>query len=70
LEAHAVGSGEGGGSGALAVGGDQVGGVAIIEAVAQGPRTLRARLRGTHRAGEGCGGKAVGQRLALSASKR
>jgi hypothetical protein len=39
------------GGGALAVGEDQVGGVALIEAVVQVPRTLRTRLRGTDRAG-------------------
>lgn len=37
------------GGGALAVGGDQVGGVALIKAIAQVPRTLRTRLRGTDR---------------------
>jgi hypothetical protein len=47
-----VGNGEGGGGGAFAVGGDQVGDVALIEVVAQAPRTLRARSRGTYRVGE------------------
>ena len=47
---QAVGSGEGGGGGTVAVGGDQVGDVALIEAVVQAPRTLRARSWGTHRA--------------------
>jgi hypothetical protein len=42
-----VGNGEGGGGGAFAVGGDQVADVALIEVVAQAPRTLRARSRGT-----------------------
>ena len=37
LKTQAVGSGEGCGGGALAVGGDQVGDVALIEAVAQAP---------------------------------
>jgi hypothetical protein len=46
VDTQAWGSGEGGG-GALAVGSDQVGDVALIEAVAQVPRTLRARSRGT-----------------------
>lgn len=46
-----MGSGEGGGGGALVIGGDQVGDVALIVAVAQAPRTLRARSRGTHRGG-------------------
>jgi hypothetical protein len=52
LEAQAVGSREGGGGGALAVGGDQVGDVVLIEAVVQALRTLRARPGGIHRAGE------------------
>ncbi len=47
LKAQAVGSGEGGAGGALAVGGEQVGDVAPIEAVAHPSRTLRARSRGT-----------------------
>jgi hypothetical protein len=42
-EAHAVGRGEGGGGGAVAVFGDQLGDLALIEALAQAPRTLRAR---------------------------
>jgi hypothetical protein len=50
--AHAVGSGEGGGGGAVAVGGDQLGDLALMEALAQAPRTFRARFRGTRRAGE------------------
>jgi hypothetical protein len=45
-QTHAVGSGEDGGAGAFAVGGDQVGDVALIEAVAQASRTFRARFRG------------------------
>jgi hypothetical protein len=40
----------GGSAGAVALGRDQVGHVALIEAVAQSPRTLRARSRGTYRA--------------------
>ncbi len=51
-EAHAVGCGEGGGGGAVAVGGDQLGGLAFVEALVQAPRTLRARSRSTHRADE------------------
>ena len=47
-----MGSGEGGGGGAVAVGGDQLGDLALIEALVQAPRRLRARFRGTHRAGE------------------
>jgi len=47
-----VGGGEGGGGGAVAVGGDQLGDLALIEALVQAPRKLRARFRGTHRAGE------------------
>jgi hypothetical protein len=47
-EAHTVGSGEGSGGGAVTVCGDQVGDVALIKAVAQAPRTLRARSRGTY----------------------
>ncbi|HEV7452292.1 MAG TPA: hypothetical protein VGO16_13080, partial [Pseudonocardiaceae bacterium] len=39
-EVQAVGSGEGDGGGAFAVGGDQVGDVALIEAVAQAARML------------------------------
>ena len=50
VDTQALGSGEGGGGGALAVGSDQVGDVALIEAVAQAPRTLRARSLGTHKA--------------------
>jgi hypothetical protein len=49
-DAQVVGSGEGGGGGAFAVGGDQLGDVALIEAVAQALRTLRARSRVTRRA--------------------
>jgi hypothetical protein len=49
LEAQAVGSGEGGGGGSLTVGGDQDGDVALIDVVAQAPRTLRARSRGSDR---------------------
>jgi hypothetical protein len=37
LETQAVGSGERDGGGAVAVGGDQVGDVALIEALAQAP---------------------------------
>jgi hypothetical protein len=47
-----VGSGEGGGGVAVAVGGDQVRDIALIEALAQAPRTFRARSRSTLRAGE------------------
>ena len=47
-EAHAVGRGEGGSGGAFAVGGDQLGDLALIKALAQAPRTLRARSRGAH----------------------
>jgi hypothetical protein len=54
-ETYAVGSGEGGGGGAFAVCGDQLGDVALIEALAQGPLTRRARARDTHRAGESHG---------------
>jgi hypothetical protein len=43
LETHAVGSGEGCGGGAVAVSVDQLGDVALIEALAQAPRTFRAR---------------------------
>jgi hypothetical protein len=43
-EAHAVGNGEGGGGGALAVGGDQFGDVALVEALAQAPRTFALGL--------------------------
>jgi hypothetical protein len=35
----------GGDGGAFAIGGDQLGDVALIEAVAQTPRTFRARSR-------------------------
>jgi hypothetical protein len=49
--AHAVGRGEGGG-GAFAVGGNQFGDVAFIEAVAQPSRALRARSGAIYRAGE------------------
>jgi hypothetical protein len=52
LEAHAMGSGEGGGGGAFAVGGNQFGDVAFIEVVAQAPRALRARSGPTYRARE------------------
>jgi hypothetical protein len=55
LEAHAVGCGEGGGGGSFAVGGDQLGDVALIEAVTQAPRTLHARSRGTYGTGESRG---------------
>ena len=41
-----VGSCEEGGNGAFAVGGDQLGNVAFIEAAAQAPRVLRVRSRG------------------------
>jgi hypothetical protein len=51
-EAHAVGSGERGGGGAVAIGGDQFGDVTLVEALAQAPRTFRARSRGAHGAGE------------------
>jgi hypothetical protein len=50
LRLIAVGSGEEGAGGAFAVGDDQLGDVALIEAVAQAPRTLRARSRAT----QGC----------------
>jgi hypothetical protein len=43
-EAHVVGCGEGGGDGALAVGGDQLGDLALGEALAQAPRTPRGGL--------------------------
>ena len=43
-----MGSGEGGGSGAVAVGGDQVGDVALIEAVVQALRTFHALSRGAY----------------------
>lgn len=36
----------------VVVGDDQLGNVVLIEAVAQAPRTFRARSRGMHRAGE------------------
>lgn len=51
LETYAVDNGEGGG-GAIAVGGDEVSDVMLIEVVAQASRTLRVRFRGTRRAGE------------------
>jgi hypothetical protein len=51
-EAHAVGSGKGGGGGTIAVGGDQLGDLTLIEALAQASRTLCARSRGAHEAGE------------------
>jgi hypothetical protein len=54
-ETQAVGSGERGGGGAVAVGGDQVGDVALIEEVAQALRMLRARCRGAGRVGESRG---------------
>jgi hypothetical protein len=54
-EAHAVGCGEGGGGGSFAVGGGQLGDVALIEAVTQAPRTLHARSRGTYGTGENRG---------------
>lgn len=47
-ETQAVGSGEGGGGGALTVGGDQVSDVALIEAVAQAPRGRLALGQGAH----------------------
>ena len=47
-----MGSGERGGSGAVAVGGDQLGDVALVEALAQAPQTFRARSRITHGDGE------------------
>jgi hypothetical protein len=50
-----VGSGEGGGSGAVAVGGDQVGDVALIKAVVQALRTFHALSRGAYGAGESRG---------------
>jgi hypothetical protein len=37
---------------AVAVGGDQFGDVALVEALAQAPRTFCARSRGSHGAGE------------------
>jgi hypothetical protein len=46
LKAQAVGSSKGGGGGAVAVGGDQVGDVALIGSVVQAPRTCRDRFRG------------------------
>jgi hypothetical protein len=45
-DAHAVGRGEGGGGGAVAVGGDQFGDGVLIEALAQAPRALCARSEG------------------------
>jgi hypothetical protein len=51
-EAHAVGRGEEGGGGAVAVGGDQLNDLALVEALAQASRTFRAGSRGAHRAGE------------------
>ena len=51
-ETHAVDSGEGGGGGTFAVGGDQLGDLAFVEAFTQAPRTLRARSRGAHGVGE------------------
>lgn len=50
-----MGCGEGCGVGAVSVGGDQLGDLALTEAVAQAPRTLCARSRGAHGAGAGCG---------------
>ncbi len=47
-----MGCGEGGGAGAVSVGGDQLGDLALTEAVAQAPRTFRARSRSTHKVGE------------------
>ena len=41
-----MGGGEGGGGGTLAVGGNQLGDLALIDALAQAPRTFRARSRG------------------------
>jgi hypothetical protein len=52
LEAQGVVGGEGGGGGAVEVGGDQPGDVAFGEAVAQAPWTRRGWSEGTHRAGE------------------
>ena len=40
--------GEGGGGGAVAIGGDQLGDLALVEALAQAPRTLCVRSRGAH----------------------
>jgi hypothetical protein len=45
-ETQAVGSGEAGGCGAVVVGGDRLGDVALIGVVAQDARTLRAWSRG------------------------
>jgi hypothetical protein len=45
LQTHAVGCGERGGGGAVAVGGDQVRDLALTEAVTQAPRMLRATSR-------------------------
>jgi hypothetical protein len=66
-----VGSAEGGGGTALAVGGDQVGDVTLIEAVAHALRTLCARSRWQRQGWRAprCG-KVAGQRLVQSASKR
>jgi hypothetical protein len=47
-----MGCGEGCSGGAVAVGGDQLGDVALIEAIVQAPRALRARSRDTRGAGE------------------
>lgn len=42
--AHAVGRGAGGGGGAVAVSGDQLGDLALVEALAQAPWTFRVGL--------------------------
>lgn len=44
--AHAMGRGEGGGGGTVAVSGDQLGNLALVEALAQAPWTFRVRSRG------------------------
>lgn len=43
-----MGRGEGGGGGAVAVGGDQLGDLALVEALAQAPWTFCVRSRGVH----------------------
>lgn len=45
-----MGRREGGGGGAVAIGGDQLGDLALAEALAQASRRLRARSRGARRA--------------------
>jgi hypothetical protein len=50
LEAQGVVGGEGGGGGAVAVGGNQLGDIAFDEAVAQAPWTRRGWSGGTRRA--------------------